>query len=662
MTSGRTPLDHADPAAAAAPAVVVPGTGPLGFLILTFGCGLLAGVLEVGAVVLHKRFLDSNHLYGMSRHFVWTVPLVDAVLFLALGIVLGAAILAWPVQGRRVAFRVIATFLVLPALLALVPRVHGIAWLIVALGVAIRVVPVLERRAERVRRLFVWGLPVVFVIVGGLAAYPFAADRYRGWKDASNVVPAAGSPNVILLVLDTVAADHLGLYGYTRPTSPTLDELASRGARFDAARATSSWTLPSHAGMFTGRWPHELSAGWLEPLDAARPTLAGYLAQQGYATAGFVANTLYCAWDSGLDRGFTTYRDFPLTASGALKAAVLVSRPIEGVQTAARWLDDWLGFPLVTPKARWLGSLLDADRKDAATVNRQFLRWLDHEKPSQRPFFAFLNYYDAHYPYQVPPTGIHRFGVAPRTAREAELTLNWWLIDKKNLAPSEIGFARDLYDDCVAHLDEQVGGLVDALELRNILRNTWLIVVADHGESFGEHEGVFCHGMSLYQTELHVPIVIVPPTSSQPGQIVSRTVSLRDLPTSIVEMLGLERGSTFPGTSLASLIKPVDAKVNRLQSLPQVLSEVVPNNPLDSDRTRLMVKPPPLVSLAEPGWSYIRREDSWSEELFHLENDPGESHDRSQDPAARRVLERMRDAISRLIGERPAPAIAGSGH
>ena len=93
-------------------------------------------------------------------------------------------------------------------------------------------------------------------------------------------------------MLDTVAADHLSLYGYERPTSPTMVELAERGIRFDRVQATSSWTLPSHASMFTGRWPHELSAGWLTPLDGTYPTLAEFLGSRGYATAGFVANYL----------------------------------------------------------------------------------------------------------------------------------------------------------------------------------------------------------------------------------------------------------------------------------------------------------------------------------------------------------------------------------
>ena len=95
-------------------------------------------------------------------------------------------------------------------------------------------------------------------------------------------------------------------------------------------QATSSWTLPSHASMFTGRWPHELSAGWFTPLDGTYPTLAEFLGSRGYATAGFVANYWYCASDSGLNRGFTAYQDYIFPRLTAFKTAVLVNRPWMG--------------------------------------------------------------------------------------------------------------------------------------------------------------------------------------------------------------------------------------------------------------------------------------------------------------------------------------------
>ncbi len=647
MALGNPPLNHPDPPNDPSHGADLFVIGPLGVGILAIDGGLTAGLLEAATVIVRKRFFDSNHLYGMSRHFVWSIPVVYALLFLILGLAF--------VVGRRLATRVLGAMVILPALLAAFPQVYALALLIVALGVSIRVVPFFENRPGLTKRILARGLPVLITIVLILAVEPLLVGHYRGWRESSRPLPAAGSPNVMLLVLDTVAADHLGLYGYGRPTSPTLDELAGRGVRFGAVRATASWTLPSHAGMFTGRWPHELSAGWLDPLDSAQPTLAKYLSERGYATAGFVANTLYCAWDSGLDRGFTTFRDFPLTPLGMLRSATLVSRSLDGVQTAAGWADEMLGVAWLAPKTQFLAWLLDSDRKDAATVNRQFEDWLNHQKPVKRPFFAFLNYLDAHYPYQIPPTGIHRFGVAPRTPREATLVLDWWRTDKKSLNPGEIAFVRDLYDDGIAHLDEQLGRLIDTLDRERTLENTWLIVVADHGESFGEHEGVFCHGMSLYQTEVHVPMVIVPPGSVQDGRLVSETVSLRDLPATIVDLLGLTENSPFPGTSLAGTLRSVAARAPG-DHPGRALSEVVPNNPLDPDRVRIMVKRPYLVSLAEPDWSYIMNQETQREELFHLKNDAAEAHDLAKNPDAKEVLKRMRDASSRLINGPTAPA------
>ncbi len=221
----------------------------------------------------------------------------------------------------------------LPSILIAFPRVYSVAWLIVALG---------------------WPCgsfhsSIASAATSGDSSCSVSRGPSRPWRswgprsggarikqmrESARALPPPGSPNVLLIVLDTVAAGHLNLHGYHRATSTTLVELAERGVRFDSARAASSWTLPSHATMFTGRWLHELSVGWLTPLDHA-PTLAESLGDRGYSTAGFVGNTFFCAADSGLSRGFTHYRDFIFPELTALKTAVLVSRALEGFQTVS---------------------------------------------------------------------------------------------------------------------------------------------------------------------------------------------------------------------------------------------------------------------------------------------------------------------------------------
>ncbi len=290
-------------------------------LVLSLWCGLLAGTLEVGALVLRKHLFDLNQFYWMSRHFVWLVPLTNLLIFLILG--LGLAVLShfWPGRGRWLGVRLLCLLTLLAPFWAAFPRIYGPAGFLLALGIAARVVPILEHHAAAFRRWVMISFPILAVITPLLAASIWLGDWLKARTEAAQPLPPPGSPNVMLIVLDTVAAGHLSLHGYDRPTSPTLEGLARRGVRFDRVQATSSWTLPSHASFFTGRWPHELSVGWLTPLDATYPTLAEYLGSRGYATAGFVANTFYCGADTGLGRGFTVYRDYIFPELSALKPA-----------------------------------------------------------------------------------------------------------------------------------------------------------------------------------------------------------------------------------------------------------------------------------------------------------------------------------------------------
>ena len=155
-------------------------------------------------------------------------------------------------------------------------------------------------------------------------------------------MPPPGSPNVLLVTLDSVCADHLRLHGYSRETSYTLEQLATHGIRFDRARSTSPWTLPSHASMFTGRLPHELEVDWLSPIGHPFPTLAGYLLERGYSTCGFVANTLYCGYDTGLSAGFTHYEDYTLPEMDAFLMAQLTQRAVRGFFQIHSWVQTGL--------------------------------------------------------------------------------------------------------------------------------------------------------------------------------------------------------------------------------------------------------------------------------------------------------------------------------
>jgi arylsulfatase A-like enzyme len=619
-------------------------------LVLSAWCGLVAGLFEVGTSVLRKQVFDADRFHEVSRHFVWLVPLVNLSVFLAVGLLASGVSLVWPRHGRWLFTRVLCALVFLPSFLAAFPRIYSLAWFVVALGVAARLVPVIEAMSGGFRRFVLVSLPAAIAIVAIMGASDWAADQWKQARESARSSPPPGSPNVLLIVMDTVAAAHLSLHGYERATSTTLIELAGRGARFDSARASSSWTLPSHASMFTGRWLHELSVGWYTPLDGARPTLAEFLGDRGYATAGFVANTYYCAADTGLARGFTQYQDFIFPELTALKTATLVSRALEGLRTAVYFSGNWLEYAGLLPSVRRLVRALDDDRKGAAAVNREFLDWLSRRAAPERPFFAFLNYYDAHFPYELPPGRLHRFGAEPADDYQRLLIQQWGLLDKTTVSPAGVGFAVASYDDCIADLDEQIGKLVDELDRRGVLERTLLIVTSDHGESFGEHAGVFCHGTSLYDTELHVPLIVVPPGGSAAGRLIKESVSLRELAATIVDITGQEAGAPFPGVSLARFWKhpgPV-APVQPFAS--PSLAEVIPLHPRMGDYWGTAQQFSPLGAVKNSEWSYIRREGDTREELFHLSVDANEQRNLADDPSAQAALEQMRGSLDHLTG------------
>jgi arylsulfatase A-like enzyme len=349
-------------------------------------------------------------------------------------------------------------------------------------------------------------------------------------------------------------------------------------------------------------------------------------------------------------RGFTDYQDYIFPQLAAFRMAALIGRPIDGL----RAIDDFLSRRINSTLFQDLLWRFDAgNRKPAALINREFLAWLSRRRQPERPFFVFLNYFDVHYPYKLPDRGFHRFGVKPRTGREIELIERWRTVDKLGLTAQEIAFVRDSYDDCIADLDEQLGWLVDELGRRGILDRTWLIVTSDHGESFGEQPGMFSHGTSLYQPQLHVPLVIVPTAGGPAGRVVAETVSLRDLPATVVDLLGLAADAPFPGTSLARLWgDPASgAGADHPAAGPSLaLSEVVPTDPLDPDPAHLMEDRRVWASLAEGESIYVRIQQAAGviEALFDLRTDARQSHNLAEDSAQQPVLERMRVTLDRM--------------
>ena len=647
MNKNRLAGRQNDLARSAPTPTATPRLGSLDVFLLSAWCGLAAGCLEVATRVFCKKMGVAQPLYLMSRHFLWLGPLSNLLLFSGLGMGLAALTWARPRFGGFVSPRLVCALALMPVALVAGPFIYAEAWFLLFLGVASRLVPALERHPAALRRVVIVSLPGLAGLVSVLAGFVFGVDWLKRHRESGRPSLSEAAPNVLLIVLDTVRADHLSLYGYDRPTTPALERWARRGILFSEARATAPWTLASHASLFTGLWPHELGVKWLAPLDTTAPTLAEHFGSRGYATAGFVANLIYCSYDTGLDRGFTHYEDYVLERLMALRTASLFDQAATQLSALGGLVD---AGPFRSLRSAIARSFFPREqRKDAGAIHRAFVDWLSQRPEPARPFFVFLNYMDAHSPYVLPPGAAHRFGLRPESRDEFQvLNDHWDSIDKRRLPLRYRALARDSYDNCIAHLDEGLGKLLDELAGRGVLDRTFVIIASDHGEGLGEHD-LFDHGESLYRTEIRVPLLIVPPAALRTRRVIGQPVSLRDLAATIVELAGQGTRSPFPGRSLSRLWADPTPGVDSVAGDP-VVSELSAPNPINPNQGRSPAHRGPLVAIAERDLVYIRNAGDGTEELYDERDDPRELINRARAAASQPVLEHFRALLGQWKG------------
>ena len=607
-------------------------------VLLGMWFGLTTGLIETAQVFARKYLFNpaTLGLLQMNQHAVWIVSVANVVLFSIAGLALGLLV---PLSRRFVpmaALFVLATLAAFEILLTF----HGlsmVAYGVLSAGIGAQIAKRIARRRDGFQRIVRLGIPVMLAILVGQIGFKYADDsRHESSQLAGLPRVADGSPNVLLIVLDTVRAENLSLYGHKRITTPHLDRLATRGVVFDQARSPGVWTLPSHCSLFTGRWPHELSARAERPLDRTFPTLAEFMTSRGYMTAGFVANTLFCNHWYGVARGFIHYEDVAEDLSAIMRSS--------GV---GRRLHKLIGNPLQERPSAFFY------RKDAATINGEFLSWMDRWGPSRtdRPFFVFLNYYDAHDPY-MPPGGFkNRFGMKPPTTDELSLLQRWHELESKPKTPEQNKLATDAYDECIASLDEDLGRLFEELEKRRMLDNTMIIVTADHGEEFGEHGG-YGHG-NLYPPVTRVPLIIVPPGGLSDPVRVHVPTSVRNVAVTVADVLKRKAESPFPGLSLLGHWGGKPGESPTADEI--VVTEIVDNVKKDEHGTKY------ARSLIANGRAYLKHRDG-REELFDLETDPGQLRDLSKLPESKSFLESFRISLAgyRQSDDEPAPMAQAS--
>jgi arylsulfatase A-like enzyme len=624
-----------------------PGGGPATILLWAAWIGLLASFLDLGLMIAN-RLIDGD-FYRLGEHFRWIIPAGVTVLVLLPGTML--ALLAGPCRAR-VQPGVLVGVLAFIGFLDVCARLPIDLWaaLLLSGGLGAWSARLVGPRWHRLLKLVRFTAPL---LLGILLLTLLGAIGGRAWSEYRAVTalpqPPAGARNLLLIVWDTASAGHLSLHGYERPTTPNLERLAGRGVRFDLAFATSSWTLPSHASLFTGRWPHELGVDWKSPLGSGAPTLSEYLGSRGYDTTGFVANLEYCSRETGLARGFAHYEDYPLSFYEAFTRYVGLGRRLE-LLTWASVLDGLLEkhtgrrFDLA-PRSR-------EHAKGSASLERSLLDWLSWQQWRDRPFFAFLNYNDAHSPYEVPDSSTAGFGLRPASSRDRLILNEWTGLDKSRLSYQDVKMAVDIYDDCIAHLDRRLGILLDELGRRRVLDNTVVIVASDHGEHLGDHL-LFFHGCSLYRQLVQVPLVIVDRRRLPAGRVVAEPISLRDVPATAVDLLGLSSGNPFPGRSLGRFWNS-DPMADSSRPIVDPLLMETGKPLLLTNQGREPAAKGPMKSLVAGGMHYIRSADG-SEELYSLRSDPEERLNLAGSAPAREIVPRFRDLLAPMLRPRGRP-------
>lgn len=422
------------------------------------------------------------------------------------------------------------------------------------------------------------------------------ADRelaYAEWQSAivEQIVPvvrqrAEQGWNLLFVVVDTWRADHCSLYGYERPTTPHLDELARDALVFEDAISQCSWTAPAVASLLTGLYPTEHGVVHGEPLQPRQQTLMEHLQQAGLSTYALSTNPLIGPED-GYAQGVETFEYLPH---------------------------------------------LRADE-----VNQYFLHWLDDRRGWR--WGAYLHYMDPHDPYDAPAPAGRAFtdpGYQGLFVQQGEAlndlfhTVNFGHPPAHAYDAEDLAYLEAAYDGEILFWDQQFGQLIAELRRRGELERTVVAITSDHGEEFAEH-GMFKHGHQLYDESVRVPLVLYAPGRVEPGRRRAQ-VETRRLSRAVLQLLNLDRSAPRPDDLLR--IGDGDA----WPAFSHTMHQPAPDE----------ARRPVVASVRESGWKLIRWFEETSEALYRLDVDPGETTDvAAQNPL---MQERYHQLLVRWLG------------
>lgn len=319
-------------------------------------------------------------------------------------------------------------------------------------------------------------------------------------------------PDVILISIDTLRADHVGCYGYNKPTTPNLDLFSKSGIRYDRAISPAPWTLPTHLSVITGQLPitHGVT-DFDHKLTKKHLTLAEIFKEKGFATGGFVGHFLLSP-AYGFRQGFDKY-------------------------------------------------IMAPESSAAATVDRSLL-WI--KKGRKRKLFLFVHLFDPHWPYDWHADETEKFISQNESYNVDHPFFYDFVVDALKASTEEIDYWIGRYDGEIYYADKELGRLFEALKKEDRFDNSWIVVFSDHGEGFGDH-GFFGHAISCYQETVRVPLIVKPPKGTRFDPIIEHPVALTNLAGLLAQVAGFDL-KTEKGTGVLPIESGSNPKIQVSES------------------------------------------------------------------------------------------------
>ncbi len=450
------------------------------------------------------------------------------------------------------------------------------------------------------------------------------------WPTTRPVQAASSAPqfNVLIITIDTLRADKLGLYGNTTVKTPNLDRLGRSGTWFTTDIAQQPNTSASHTSIFTGVFPfvHGVRQHMTDHLSPDVRTLAEVLDERGYRTAGFYSWVTLDKGFSGL-RGFQTYEDVSIHLTPPLS-----EERFHNLIGLYRLLGKYLLLPglIANEFERGApGSVLDNTDGKANVTTDVALRWLGANSSS--PFFLWVHFFDPHYPYSPPPPFDTMYDPNYTGSVDGGMSTIHYIFSHNTgtLTEADVNHLQALYEGEISFADQQLGRLLDEVDRLGRTKDTIIVLTADHGESLGT-AGRWFHGPRLNYTDIHVPLIIRFPPAVPANHSVDAPVESIDIMPTILDLLKI----------------PVPAHVQGMSLLP-----LISGSPRQSDPSAIsMLDTYKEVSFLGTRWHLIWDRQKNTTLLYDYHADPLELNDQaSREPdLAAELLQQFHERLSGL--------------